>query len=90
MEAAALLSSTSHRNPISAFPDCAKLLRSLWPFPPTPIPAIINRSLGAKNPGPPITCRGTIITPVATRALFLMKSLLDAGVVFFLLNIIRF
>ena len=38
--------------------------RSLSPFPPAPIPAIFNLSLGAIWPLPK-TCRGTIIKPAA-------------------------
>ena len=38
--------------------------RSLWPFPPAPIPATFRVSLGATNPLPK-TCLGTIKKPVA-------------------------
>ena len=31
------------------------------PMPPAPIPAMFNRSLGAMNPAPPKTWRGTIV-----------------------------
>jgi hypothetical protein len=44
--------------------------------------AIVNRSLGAKNPFPPKTCRGTIINPAAVIAEFFKKSLRDGFKIF--------
>src|SRR5688572_23491213 len=47
-----------------------QLLRRLMrPWPPTPTPAMLSRSLGATNPLPR-TCRGTIVTAAVVAATF--------------------
>ena len=58
-------SSTSQR--ATMFAPCwltARMLRP--PMPPAPIPATLTRSLGGVCPGPPSTCRGTMVRPRAT------------------------
>src|SRR4030095_4134569 len=50
--------------------------RSLSPFPPAPIPAIFNLSLGATKPRPN-TCLGTIKKPAPANEAFLINFLLE-------------
>src|SRR5690606_41706148 len=57
--------SSDLRKTILALALSAKLVRSLSPLPPTPIPAIYNVSLGATKPFPPSTKRGTMVNAVA-------------------------
>src|SRR5690554_1563688 len=58
------------------------------------MPATFNLSLGAVNPGPPTTWRGTIIKPAEVTAAVLRKSLLESlvldGFLFFILFIFGF
>src|SRR5512143_2339100 len=49
------------------------------PIPPTPIPAIASRSLGAVCPGPPRACRGTMVNPAAAAAAVFRKSRREAA-----------
>jgi hypothetical protein len=46
-------------------------------MPPTPIMALVIWSLGAVKPGPPSTCRGTMVKAAAPSTLFFKKSLLS-------------
>ena len=39
--------------------------RSLAPWPPMPMPAMLSFSLGGVWPGPPSTCRGTMVNAAA-------------------------
>jgi hypothetical protein len=55
---AAYFESTSHKATICS-PSMSR--KSAAPMPPTPTPAIFSFSLGALNPAPPSTCRGTIV-----------------------------
>src|SRR6478609_6248060 len=71
-----------------AFPLFAKLAMSLSPLPPTPIPATLSMSLGARKPFPPSTWRGTMVTAAAASPAVFIKFLLltcsaEGGVDFF-------
>src|SRR5688572_18558925 len=54
-----------------------RLSRLVRPMPPTPMPAILRRSLGATWPRPS-TCRGTMVTAAVVAATLVTKSRLDS------------
>src|SRR6478735_6311112 len=54
----------------------AVLRRLMRPWPPTPTPAMLRRSLGGTKPRPR-TCRGTIVTAAVVAATFATKSRLE-------------
>src|SRR6185312_5703394 len=49
-------------------PNRATVAMSPPPMPPAPMPATFSRSLGGVCPGPPNTCRGTIVNAAAAPA----------------------
>ncbi len=53
-----------------------RLSRLVRPMPPTPMPAMFSRSLGATNPLPS-TCRGTMVTAAVVAATFVTNLRLE-------------